>query len=66
MQNSDIDLVLTPNSAFWEMFYNITGFIGYVIPMGTVRSIIEISVMLMGIRLVIALLKMLWSIIPIL
>lgn len=53
-----------PDSEFFALFDNIMGFVGLVIPLGTVVTIFGIVLVLFAIRIIIAILKALWSILP--
>ena len=63
LQGSNIEVVL-PGSDFFELFSNIMGFVGLVLPLGTVKTIISIVISLATFRVIISLFKTLWAIIP--
>lgn len=62
-QGSNIDVIL-PGSDFWELLNNIMGFIGLILPLETVKSIVTVVISLATFRVIIALFKTLWAIIP--
>lgn len=63
LKGSNIDVVL-PGSDFWELLNNIMGFIGLILPLGTVKAIVTVVISLATFRVIISLLKTLWAIIP--
>lgn len=65
IKGSNFD-VLLPGSEFWDLFSNIMGFFGLVIPINTVGYILGITLTLVVIRFVISLLKTLWAVLPML
>lgn len=60
------DFTLDVPAEFWDTLNNIFAFIGYFIPLGTVKAIFLISLALMSVRIMISTFKTLWAIIPIL
>lgn len=47
-----------PTGEFWDVFGNIIGFIGYIIPLDTVIAIFSITLALYSVRLIIAIYKL--------
>lgn len=47
-----------PTGEFWEVFGNIIGFIGYIIPLDTVVAIFSITLGLYMVRLIVAIYKL--------
>lgn len=65
IKGSNFDVIL-PDSEFWNLFSNIMGFMGLVIPMNTIVTILSITIALVIVRFLISVLKTIWAVLPML